>query len=216
MGVDLPNQFIIGGTYNLSNGALRIGDVVNDGTINYSGGSFSLNVFNEVFPVYATLLNNNIVNLSGSDTRTIEGKIINNGTFKTTQTTAVYTVTFTNNGAYISDPATQYFNDLIVGQSGYLVGQHADKFFVSGDFISSSIMNMDWNTKHAYLEFIDGADNLHDFYLTGRDYGATMSAYANNFSWGTLDITDDYFTTLHDGNTEAGPPFTCVSYGERR
>jgi len=56
---------------------------------------------------------------------------------------------------------------------------------------------------HADLGFLDGEDNLHDMYITGVDFGATMSGYANNFSWGVLDITDDYIT-LYDGNDELG------------
>ena len=98
----------------------------------------------------------------------------------------------------------QSFNrDFLIGLNGYLVAQHSDQFYIGGDFISHSIMNEDWNTKHAYLAFFEGSDNLHDVYLTGVDYGQTMSGYANNFSWGTWDITDDYLT-LYDGNEELG------------
>ncbi|MFX0203385.1 MAG: hypothetical protein ACFFCW_45360 [Candidatus Hodarchaeota archaeon] len=64
-------------------------------------------------------------------------------------------------------------------------------------------MNEDWNTKHAYLAFFEGSDNLHDVYLTGVDYGQNMSGYANNFSWGTLDVTSNELT-FYDGNEELG------------
>jgi hypothetical protein len=184
------------GTLNLSGGRMEggLGSLQNSGTFNYSGGEL-------ISSTYDPIINDGFASLTGSGTRTMDGNVINNGTFKTTHTTAQYTGTFTNNGAYISDPATQFFNNLTVGQSGYLVGQNLDKFFISGNFISNSIMNMDWNTRQAYLGFIGGTD--HDFFLTGRDFGATISGYADNFAWGTLDITDQVLN-LHDGNGEAG------------
>jgi hypothetical protein len=49
------------------------------------------------------------------------------------------------------------------------------------------------------LKFITGANNLHNLYLTGADYGAGMSGYSNNFSWGELDITGNILK-LYDGN----------------
>jgi hypothetical protein len=186
------------GIYNLSGGTLTAnGNFTNDGTFNYSGGLFQLVGGDE------TLSNNGITNLSGPGTRTINGNVLNNGTFKINHTTAEYTGTFTNNGAYISDPATQYFNDLIVGNTGYFVGQHGDKFYISGDFINHSTMNTDWNTMHSYLSFISGLDNFHDLYLTALDYGALMSGYSDNFSWGVLDITGNILS-LYDGNEIAG------------
>jgi hypothetical protein len=151
----------------------------------------------------AGIVNNGFANLSGDGVRTVNGDLINNGTFKTTHTTAEYTGTFTNNGAYISDPATQYFNDLMIGATGYLKARYKDEFFVSGDFINNSMMNENWNTMHAYLGFLEGNDNLHDFYVAGEDFGVTMSGFANNFSWGTLDIFNEVLH-LFDGNEEFG------------
>jgi hypothetical protein len=188
------------GIYNLSGGILEIPDafaknstyIENNGTINYSGGSLN-----------AYIINNNIMNISGSGTRTVNGSIVNNGTVKTTNTIVYYTGTFINNGAYISDPATQYFTDLIIGQNGYLVGQLADAFKISGNLISSSLMNTDWNTRQAFLQFIEGSNNIHDFYLSGADFGAGMPGYANNFAWGTLDVTGNILHFV-DGNSEAG------------
>jgi len=85
------------------------------------------------------------------------------------------------------------------------VGQKLDKFIILGNLISHSEMNLDWNTMVAYLGFLDldGDDNLHGMSVTGVDYGDNRRNYANNFSWGILDITDQYLT-LYDGNEEAG------------
>ena len=157
------------GTYNLSGGTMYCFpgggmeglSFYNGGTFNYSGGKY-ISAHSD-YP--SKFLNNGTTNLSGSGTRTIEGDIINNGTFKTTNTTAKYIGTFTNNGAYISDPAAQYFNDLIIGQKGYIKGGLLDFFYIGGDFKNQSTMSTAWNTSLAYLGFVDGADSLHDFYL---------------------------------------------------
>lgn len=188
------------GTFNLKGGIVggQHYRFFNYSTFNYSGGEVGIT------DSYGRVTNNGVTNLSGDGTRTIKAyEIVNNGTFKTTHTTAEYTGTFTNNGAYISDPSTQYFEDLIIGETGYLKGQYKDKFFISGDFINYSLMNEDWNTLDAYLGFLEGDDNLHDFYFAGEDFGATMSGYANNFSWGTLDIFDDILY-LFDSDDEFG------------
>jgi hypothetical protein len=126
----------IEGTFNFSGGIFASNFVENNGIFNYSDGSYARSdhygkaVFN----------NEGLFNLSGYGTRNVTVDVVNNATVKTTHTTAVYTGTFTNNGAYISDPATQYFEDLFIGENGYLVGQHLDNFFIRGDFINNSMM----------------------------------------------------------------------------
>lgn len=192
------------GTINQSGGTYTANAICVEGTFNMSGGAIQLqkDFYNDMSPEFVskTFVNHGTTILSGPGTRTIDGNVINNGTFKVTNTTAVYTGSFTNNGAYVSDPALQYFNDLIIGENGYLVGQNLDQFLVSGDFINHSTMNELWNTSHSRLGFLDGTDNIHDLYLTGNDYGTAMSGYANNFSWGVLDVTGDHLS-LYDGNS---------------
>jgi hypothetical protein len=129
----------------------------------------------------------------------VTGNVINDGTVKTTNAVVTWNGTFTNNGVYISDPATQTFNrDLSVGRTGYLAGHTSqDLFILKGDFINQSTQNTLWDTAQAGLKFAMGLENSHDFYIPGQ--GATG---ANNFAWYTLDITGQ---TLHckDGNTIA-------------
>jgi hypothetical protein len=185
------------GMFNMSGGIYNVyKDFYNSGTVNYSGGQITRSGEGEI-------TNNGTINLSGAGTRTIDVDVVNNGTFKATNTTASYTGSFTNNGAYISDPSAQHFNDLIIGQNGYLKGGLADFFFVSGDFKNQSTMNTAWNTSFAYLGFEDGVNPLHGFYLAGQDYGAVPTGYKDNFSWGFLDLTEDTLQ-LYDGNNIAG------------
>lgn len=188
-------QANISGTYNLRGGSFQASSSVNNGNFNYIGGSLTTtgNGFT----------NNGTANLSGSGTRVVGGDVVNNGTWKITNTTALYTGAFTNNGAYISDPATQHFNDLVIGQNGYLVGSVLDKFLISGNFNNSSTMNTSWNTSLSYLGFVDGTTSLHNFGLTGLDKGANLAGYLNNFSWGAVNLTGESLQ-LYDGNSIAG------------
>jgi hypothetical protein len=187
----------VGGTYNLSGGKLTDSSIfgaTNDGTFNFSGGEFN---FGFLFT------NNGTTNLSGSGTRTISRDVVNNGTFTTTRTTAVYTGSFTNNGAYVSNRSTQYFNNLTVGDTGYLVGSPLDRFYISGDFNNYSTMNTSWNTSLSYLGFTNGTTSLHNFGLASLDKGATLWGFNNNFSWGFVNITGQSLQ-LYDGNSIAG------------
>ena len=180
------------GTYNLMGGSLKAGNMLNNGTFNYSGGEFS-----------ADIINNGTTTVSGNGFRTVNGKVENNGTVKVKRTMVSYTGEFTNNGEYTSHYSTQFFNDLIVSENGYITAKYGDRFFLRGNFENYSQMNFDWNTEHAHLSFLSGEDNIHDLYLTGRDYGNTMAGYSDNFAWGALDATDDILY-LYDGNDEAG------------
>jgi hypothetical protein len=96
------------------------------------------------------------------------------------------TGTFTNNGVYNSDPATNYFATLSVGPTGSLLGGQGDQFVLSGDFLNSSRQDALWNTANAQIELTGG--RLHAFEVDGADRGASGLGYQNNFSWGTLTL----------------------------
>lgn len=110
---------------------------------------------------------------------------------------AAFTGTFTNNGAYISDPSSNYFTDLVVGSTGYITGCIGDNFYISNNFTNNSTQNGLWDTVSAYVAFTTGADSLHDFYLTGTDYGAFSTGFGNNFAWGTLQLDDGNSRNLY-------------------
>lgn len=154
----------ISGTYKLSGGSLTAGSLVNNGLLNYSGGTLT-----------ADITNTGNVSLSGSGTRTVDGDVTNNGSFKVTNTTAVFTGDFINNGSYISDPAVNRFYNLIIGQTGYLTGAEWDQFIISGFFENNST-NALWDTSDALLGF--EGDGQHSLYQ------------ARDFHWGTLALYD--------------------------
>jgi hypothetical protein len=206
-----PARLSISGTYNLAGGTLTVGSygspivpsfnanaISNGGSFNYSGGSLNANV-----------VNTGTVILSGRGTRTINGsEIINNGTFKISNTTVAYTGSFTNYGAYVSDPATNTFNHLIVGSLGYLKGGAGDRFFINGHFENFSIRNTLWDTMEAYLEF--AGSGAHNFYLAGADLGPGGSF--DNFAWDTLQLDSEVILKLFDGN--AGNHDAALYVGE--
>lgn len=165
------------GTYDLSGGTLTVqnllgtGEIINKNTFNYSGGTLDVDTFT----------NNDNFNISGPGTRTVNGNVVNNdgGIVKTTDTTAVFTGTFTNHGGYISDPSDNYFVDLIISSTGYLQGGVGDNWFVEGDFTNESTQSALWDTGDAYLGFIGGG--AHTMELGGLAGGL-------DFAWGTMEL----------------------------
>ncbi len=205
-----PNAGVInltGGTFDNNNhalsnagqisgyGAFRTGGLSNIGAMTLSGGTTTVqgDVTNQA-PGQLTIAYNQAI---------FTGAVTNYGTVKTTDTTVTWAGSFTNSGAYFSDPSVNSFSDLTVSPSGNLVGGAGDLFEVSNDFINQSTQTISWNTQQAIISFISGADQQHDLYLAGKDMGAASAGYAHNFAWGILDLTAPSLT-LRDGNTEDG------------
>lgn len=154
------------GSYDLSGGFLKAGSIVNNGAFSYSGGTLE-----------AGITNNASFSLSGNGTRTVNGDVTNNGTFKVTNTSPIFTGTFTNNGTYISDPAVNRFYNLIITQNGYLKGGIDDQFLISKDFLNYSTNTL-WNTSDALLGFEGGGQ--HTLYQTGDCYWDTLKIFDGN------------------------------------
>jgi hypothetical protein len=176
-------------------GTFRTGGLSNTGTITLTGTNGS-----------TTTVNGSVINdVAGRmevahNPAIFTGNVTNYGTFKTTQTNVTFAGTFTNDGAYISDPATNYFHALSIGANGYMQGGLGDNFFIETDLINSSTQNTLWNTNQALLGFI--GNNAHQFYLAGADLGANMSGFTNNFSWETLIVEGT--VNLVDGDATTG------------
>ena len=180
------------GTYNLSGGALNALGVINNDIFNYSGGNLN-----------ADMTNTGTATLSGAGIRTVNGEVTNDGTFRVVNTEAQFTGTFTNNGAYISDPSENTFVDLVVSEGGYLVGGEGDNWYIQNNFDSRSTQDSLWNTAAASLGFVEGADIAHELHWTGEDLGDVWAGYLSNFAWGTLSVLDNDLT-LFDGDDIAG------------
>jgi T5SS/PEP-CTERM-associated repeat protein len=181
-------------TYNLMGGTLEA-NIDNSDQFNYSGGSFAGDVTNNATGVFA---------VTGGGSRVVTGSVTNAGTFHVTSTTLTVTGTFTNNGAYISDPSDNNFTTLTVGTTGYLVGSSGDRFLVSGNLSNTSTQNSKWSTSNSELHFKTGTSTQHTLSITGADDGNVPAGYSNNFAWGTLALDSGQSLTLQDGNATTG------------
>ncbi|HCY11408.1 MAG TPA: hypothetical protein DHU82_09130 [Deltaproteobacteria bacterium] len=199
---------LAGGTFDTNNktmtndgqitgyGTLRTGGLTNNGDMTLTGGAATVN---------GPVTNAASGKIEAAHSPAVfTGDVTNWGLFKTTNATVTFAGSYTENGTYISDPSDNYFNDLIIGSGGYLVGGAGDNFFVGNDFLNGSAQNASWDTALAYLEFINGADLLHDFTLAGADLGAIMGGYADNFAWGTMNLAAGNLLALADGNSTNG------------
>jgi len=130
----------------------------------------------------------------------VRGPVTNLGILRVTDAEVHFEAPYTELGGYLSDPSDNYFTDLIIGTSGYLVGGVGDRFFVSGDLVSASTNNTSWSTEPAELIFRTGVDTLHSLSLTGTDFGPLAIGYTQNFAWGRLEIASGNSLTLVDGN----------------
>ncbi len=165
-------------------GTFSVGGLSNKSTVTLTGGPATVNgpVTNEAgSQLYIT-----------ANSASFAGPVTNYGTVKTTSATVTWAGGFTNSGAYISDPATQYFTDLTILANGYLQGGKGDTFSVSGDFMDQSTQTL-WNTALANLIFTGGG--AHQFAFSGT-----------NLAWGSLDLTDQILN-LKDGDSTPGGAF---------
>ena len=187
------NGFALNNTGQISGfGTFSTGGLTNNGSVTLTGGF--------------TTVNGNVTNAAGQQFRVAHnaalftGNFTNNGTFKNTDATITFAGTYTENGIFNSDPADNFFSDLIVGESGALQGGVGDRFFVSGDLLSASTQNLLWDTRGAELRF-SGGDAGHAFVIGGADLGLTTLGFENNFAWGVLSLVAGETLTL-DGGAE--------------
>jgi hypothetical protein len=151
------------------------GIVVNNGTLNYSGGNLNANITNNA---------TGKVEISGGGALTVNGNVNTWGLFKVTGpgTTVTYTGAFNNYGTYISDPAKNFFQNLY--NYGFIVGGAGDEFYIGGDFMNYGSLS----TSLADLFFGSGS---HDFYIGGD---------GTSFSWGDLTLALGAILDLDGGD----------------
>jgi hypothetical protein len=188
------------GTYELREGTLRSAGITvygegsgGYGQLFYSGGWLS-----------APLNNYGYVEFSGVDTRlVVVGDVFNaeGALMKSSSTQVEFMGGFTNAGAYVSDPSNNYFQLLVVTETGHLYGGPGDRFYIMGDFLSSSTQNTKWFTLNSQLIFF--GDQTHQFSINGVDLGPNPAGYFDNFAWGDLQLETEVLE-LQDGNSEPG------------
>jgi hypothetical protein len=175
-------------------GTFRSGGLANNGTITFSGG--------------LSTINGNVTNQLGRkvtlayNPAIFTGTVANNGSVKVTSTTATFAGTYIENGTFTSDPATNYFTDVLIGAGGCFVGHAGDLFSVSGSLQNGSLQNVLWDTSEAELVFRGGPS--HTFYLPGADAGTNYSGLTTNFAWKTFRLGSGESLTLQDGNGTPG------------
>lgn len=186
-------QISAGATATLSGGTLSAANVRNAGTFEFSGGTLTGN-----------LVNDGTANFSGGGARVIDGNFTNNpgATYKTTNTTVMATGQFTDNGQHVSDPSDEYYNDLTIGRTGVIAGWGRNRYFIGGDFMIESTRGAEWDTRANELHF-DGATS-HAFTIAGDDRGADPRGYDRNFAWSELALGRGAGLALLDGNATAG------------
>jgi len=174
-------------------GSFSTGGLSNSGTMSLTGGPATVNgpVTNETAGQ---------VNITANST-SFTGPVINYGTVKNTNATVTWAGSFTNSGAYISDPGTQNHIDLKITSDGYLQGGLGDKWSLSGNFQNESAQNTQWNTALSDLAFTGGG--THQLYIPGSDKGGSLTGYSENFAWGSLDLIGQVLN-LMDGNATLG------------
>ena len=183
---------------------------------NYAGGTVSgfgtlvgnLRNLGKVTFYGPTTIVGSVVNEAGgdllvrNDQTLITGDLINHGTLRTIGGKVVYEGTFTNLGAYLSDPSENHFVDLVVGEHGYLAGEAGDRFIITGSLVNGSTESALWNTAAASLVFAGAGDRL--LTLAGADLGLGSSGYAHNFAWGGLTLAGGARLVLQDANATGG------------
>ncbi len=149
-------------------------------TMNVAGGTLMFDATGNVGA--ATTVSGGKLQVGGSVNFNSNTTVDAGGTVQTTNANVGWGGTFTNNGAYRSDPSTQTFANLVVGSTGYLTGGAGDVFDIIGSFQNDSTQKALWNTSLSTLDFSGTAGTTHNFALAGTAGGG----FANNFAWGTL------------------------------
>jgi len=193
-GSNNSNNVVIGvnpgdiGNYNLSGGALTVlGSIVNNGEFHYSGGTLKAGQF----------LNNagGAFRVSGPAEQIVQADVTTAGGSTTTidATTAVFTGTFSLDGAFYSDPSTiRFMNTLTVASTGFISASPGDIYEVSADFLNYST-NDSWDTNAADL-FFTGA-GPHRFHLSSLAAANTWDELTL-LNGTTLDLSSDAAATL--------------------
>jgi hypothetical protein len=174
-------------------GTGTLANVSNVETLKVDSGSWSISGM-QSYSAGTTVAAGATALVSGS----LLGNVTNNGTVKVINTNATFDGNFQNNGAYISDPSTQTFDDLSTGAGGTIKAGAGDIFRVGGDFRNQSTQALEWDTVLASLAFFGPVGTDHVFELAGANQGVWGKG-SGNFGWGALVIEGGNTVQLADG-----------------
>jgi hypothetical protein len=191
---DNNNHTLVSSGQISGHGILRTGGLTNAGSMTLTGGTVTVN--------------GAVTNQAGSQVEVIGQTALfaddftNFGIFKNTGANVSFAATYTENGTYISDPADNRFLNILLGETGALVGGAGDRFFVSGDLMSASQSAEAWETLAAELIFESGS--AHTLAYTGVDRGARLEGLLDNYAWGMLSLGAGDTLQLEDGDSTPG------------
>ena len=168
--------------------------VLQVGTLRLEQGS----IFRQYYGTLTTSFIENRGQMVFTSTSTVHGDMVNYGEVSATNATVTFQ-NYTEHGIYVSDPSTTIIlANLTVADTGYLVGASGDAWLIGNDFYNASTKYQDWKTGQAILRFVTGDDKKHILQIPGLDKHQSISGYASNFAWGTLDLTGQILM-LQDG-----------------
>ena len=179
----VTNKVVVGGAGTSTLGVSGTGalsaasmDINDKGTLNYSGGSITLDGGAGTLTVNA----GGKFHVSGGTPLTVFGDVVNNvgGNIKVTGTEITWAGKVRTADEYNSDPTTNVFlQDLTIDPTGYLVGGPGDVFKMHKGFLNSSTQAGKWDTDLAELVFV-GDQEAHLFGVSDGASGA--------FAWGRI------------------------------
>ena len=171
-------------------GMLSAGDASNAGTLNQEGGTLLL----------GSLLNTGSAHLGAE--AVVSGLLENWGSLSLADGGSLDAAGgILNHGSISFDGTILSGGDVTNEGDAYLTGGAGDRFFVSGDFLSSSEASVLWDTAGAELIFQGGS---HSLAYTGEDRGRSFLGYDQNFAWGVLRLDSGNSLALQDGDATPG------------
>jgi hypothetical protein len=222
-GTNTTSQLKIGsqGTYNLTGGVLSADniDIKPGGQLNKTGSVFQVgNVTNagnlilggtgaSTVTGHTDNLPGGLIHINGNPASFV-GAVVNQGTFRVTNTSVDFAGPYIEQGAFISQGGNQYFTSLRVDPNGFLRGDANSRWFFSHDLQILSTRSTEWNTLGAELNFIPASEVIAPTYhlltVTGQDLGPITAGFENNFAWGRLVLNNLQFLILLDGDETSG------------
>lgn len=191
-----------GQLHNVTGSTLGLHDGANLGVaLNNSGRLVLGDAQGQEVELTGPVLNFGLVEIDAGKA-TFDGEVVNFGEFHVTDSTMTFNASYTEHGAYISDPSTNRFVDLLIGADGYLVGGAGDRWVVSGQFDNGSAQGTAWSTASSDLVLSGAGPQV--IHLAGADLGPSAQGWMDNFAWGSLQLAAGTSIHLLDGNAAPG------------